>query len=952
MWIRKRARHPHPVCPVPIESRRNPDAWIALLERYIPRSLREGPVKAEPKDDLYQQGYGIAVLLSQARRLGDVELLGYLGFRLNRWSAVHALLSKLIDATEGLRQALVHRHPVSSFDWGAGGNVSLDELSSGAARKDGARGAGHVKMTRESPVDTRESLLTLSSRSLSDEMSQRLMAEVWASLGSIVLGAADLTPADSRLAMSYVFQILARLHHSGMVSDNVYRYSTPEPEQVAFRPPGMYLVSTYIMSSLSDAAWRVHEAEVAAKAAAAGQESPFLPLKMGFRELGPEIWFEFILWCCVDHGHCTEGAWLLERMKKRNGDQAWHIQSWKPLLDCMGIVEKTNISTEEYWRHSDSEPPVRWSRERDSFFHGLAKRTISFEVVASLLGGLIDNIYLGFGIRGLSSTEVRQYVSLLTPMVMMSGSDDKLQPTTKVANWLLLRNLESGGLNTELEPRAFGLLLRSTPHVVPPWDEGSPTDETDLEEMDKSELYDGTSALTGLIEHSVRLFALTYQTGTAFTSFAWLQEIVDSSKLQRIRSFLEKPSQPDRESLGFFDSGDAAPSDFYESSIPQMSNVTFARLLDLATSGRAFKFGRWLLYSDDVDGSPIPPSAFGDQALAPSILRFAAATKDAALCRQVIHSLSSPISVNTLRALMHVRIALGQWDQVVQILAYIRDHRMKSWSHSTVSALAAAVVEADGTITKGDANQQEATENKNAAQEILHMLFEGEFSDKYDRTQISFQQRVLHRLHRVFLTIPGPLQDFARKSKPLLSSPSISPLQVPIIPSPAFHILLSTLVRVQGSATGKNLWEQWCLELPSQAKQWLHEGGIPRLYSQANRDLESEEPQFDASWYRYIRERAIIPNLDTVRIIAQAALDEYNHERKVQRESPPKEDVGMAEPSDNAAARPEDVLEFCIEKFRALDLWEKDIRWELRGYRGRTRRDGTIREQKVSTASG
>lgn len=905
-----------------MEDRKDPDAWIPLLERYLPESLRAGPVKSEPKGDIYKQGHALGALLSQARLWGNVNLLAYLGFQLNRWPAVHAILNKLIDSAEALQQASIPRQPISSFDWGTSAGLSLDEVSSGAKTSDGIRGSFKVKLMPTSPLVTQNGLYVLSGRPFANELSRRLMAEVWSSLGSIVLDAADISSNDSQLAMSYVFQILARLHHSGFISDNVYKYSPTDANQVSFRPPGMYLLSTYIMSVLSDAAWRVHEADVAAKAAAAGEESPFVPFKMGFRELGPEIWFELILWCCVDHAHYTEGAWLLERMKERKDDLAWSLKSWKSLLEHPESVRKTNIDTEEFWHHVDDRAPSRSPRNRRGVFHGVAKRTISVEVVTSLLEGLVDNAYLGFDLYGLSPSNIRRYMSLFTPMIVpVTGGN--MQSTTKAFNWLTVRNLESGGLNAELDPKAFEQLLRLNPHVVPPWDESGPPLEEDLDRLTKSQLYDDTSAFAGLIEYNIRFYASQCQSGAAFTTFAWLQEVVDSSKMRRIHDFLEKVTQPDREELGFFDSPDFAPRRvFYESTIPQMSHITFARLLDLATTAGAFTFGRWLLYSEDVDGPPIPPSAYGNQALAPSILRFAAATKDTALCDEVARSLPLPISVNTLRALMNNRIALGEWDRVIQILEYIRDHRSKSWGHSNVASLAAAVLEADGAINSSKSDQK-AIDDKKAALDILLRLFNGEFNDKYDQTESSFQRKVLYSFHSLFRSIPGPLQEFAKQAPP--QPESISPHQVPIIPSSAFHPLLTALVRVQGSAAGKKLWERWCVERPSPFERRLREGGVPRLYLFNERDRERGDPHFDAAWFQHFRRKAIIPNLDTVRIIAQTAVDEYNQLNK----------SGIAERTASWETKKSDVegvLMFCVKRFRNLGLSDEEIDWEVQGF--------------------
>ena len=995
-WLRERLRSRFPNSPVHPRSEegKDPNAWIPSLEKYLPESSRATSVIDQlDEEEVYKQGWAISTILSQARYFNDIDLLVHLGFELDRWPAVHALLGKLIDSVQEIQRVAVPLQLPSSLDWGASVGISLDQLSGGGTSEEGKQWSTYIKRMTPSNVSRpggSSSLHSLSYEPYADEASRLLMANVWFSLGSIVLEAADRPGEESKLAMSYVFQVLARLHHSGLVSENVYKYAHgDDSEQLAYRPPGMYLLSTYIMSVLSDAAWRVHEAEAAAKAAAAGQTSPFLPLKIGFRELGPEVWLELILWCCVDHGYYTEGARLLESMRKREGDLAWNWKSWESLLEHPESVEKTDVGSEEVWRHVDSPIPNRSQqrKNRAGVFHGLAKRTVSVEVVVSILNGLMDNAYLGLGVRGLSPSNIRRYITLFSSYLFSSGDNDgnggKLQPTTRAFNWLVARNLESAGLNLEVDPQALERLLRTSPHIVPPWDESAPTSADDLAWLPKSQLYDGTSALAGLVEYSIKSYAHKRQSGAALKTFTWLQEIVDSSKLQHIHLFLERVSSQrgggDKD-LEFFDSRYffAPQRVLDESSIPQMSNITFALLLDVATTAKAFKFEEWLLHSGDVDGPAIRPSAYGDQALAPSLFRFAAATRDGQLCDAVVESLESPVSVNTMRALMNAKVALGEWDRVVRILEYMRDHRLKSWGHSNMAALAAAVLDAEAAIFQQRNNNTETTEkenNKKAAITILIRIFNGEFNDKYSAQTTKpeeeeeeekgrkFQQRVLHSFRNLFMTIPGALQDEVAKSPKIKTPPkrSISPYKVPIIPTTAIHPILSSLVNTYGSMAGKKLWERWCVEVPLPGSKRLHEGGIPRLY------LHDDDMKYfdNMKWFEIMnmreKKKAVIPDLDTVRIIAQKAMKEYRGERVYEWEfeqdvlwkslssssqhsppppPPPPSTTSTSSPSPFKASssssqtqksEAKEVLEFCIRRFQRLGLPKDEMIWELKG---------------------
>ncbi|KAL4896912.1 hypothetical protein BDV59DRAFT_81820 [Aspergillus ambiguus] len=926
-------------CPVAGPQQRNPEAWIALLEHYIPPTHRasESTAAADSESLDVQDSIAKALelhnILLHARSSGNFDLLAHVGFKLNNWPAVYALLNRLLDASDALREVSLLTNSPTSVNWKFGPDVSLDQLTDqclpSAPINEQDRGLP--------PIFGLTNLDALTERPFADEHSKRLMAEVWQSLGSIVLDAADASPNDSKLAMSYVCRILARLHHSGTLSDRIYKYHAPSDHQTSFRPPGLHLLSTPIMSVLSDAAWLVHEEEVAAQAAAAGEDSPYLPFKMGIRELGPEIWLELILWCCVEHGHITEGVWLVERMRMREGDLSWQFKSWKPLLQHPESVWKTKVDVEDSWRHPDHvDRSLLRKRGSVTPFNGLGKRTISVEVAASLLDNLPNLVYLGLGWRGVSPTALLRYVSSLKFAITPAASDERPLPTIKEYNWLAVRVIESGGFDPEADPRAFEEFLRVTPHVVPPWDHDlHVVDEEELELLPLSQVYDETAALTGLIEYVVRFYASRRLCGDAINAFAWLQSVVDASKMKRIGDFFSSRvdfDQPER--LPPFDVDNLASLKPFESPMPQLSPITLAELLDMVTVSRAFAFGEWLFFSDDIDGPAIPPSAYGDQALAPSIIRFAAATKNNALGDAVARSLSQPLSTNTLRALLSFRIAVGQWDLAVLMLEYLRDYRLKSWGHSNVTALAGEIIRIEHALQHpSSADDPEAlATNLARAKELLRRIFTGEFNDLQHRSESRFQEMALYSLRRVFKSTPGALADVAHAA-PLPYKPTARSA-VPYIPITAFHSLLAAVVDTQGSAAGKRFWERWCLDVKSPALRRLQEGGIPRLYLHKERNPAKGDPHFDASYFKQIQRKATLPNPNTVRIIAQAAVAEYNA-FEAQRET-----AAGQEAQPNPA---EEVLDFCIHKFEGFRLRQAETNREVGGLLYRKRKEAKKR---------
>ncbi|GLB05261.1 hypothetical protein AtubIFM57258_011299 [Aspergillus tubingensis] len=939
-------------CPIAGPDQSNPEAWIARLDQYLPPSLRRdsdgGHTNSDDVSDdnvvrtdtaaCFAQTIELANLLLHARDSGKMDLLAYVGFRLNNWPAVQFLINRLLDAADSLKEVTIPSRPLSSYDWGLGQGLSLDELTD---RSESQAPKIPQAASNGLPVSDMTSLDAFTERPYADDHSKRFMAEVWQSLGSIVLEAADASSNESKLAMSHVFQILARLHHSDAISDRVYKYVPPDSYQATFRPPGMHLLSSHIMSVLSDAAWLVHEAEVAAKAAAAGEDSPYLPFKMGVRELGPEIWLEFILWCCVEHGHIEEGVWLIDRMTSKTGDQAWKFQSWKPLLDDSGSVWQTKVDQEETWRQPGHQERSTMLRKRHSPtpFHGLGKRTMSTEVAAALLDSLPNQVYLGLGFRGMSPSALLRYASSLKFAIAPSTEDGKLLPTRRTSNWFTVRVVESGGLKPEADPRIFEDFLRITPCVVPPWDTDlHHVNEDALTRMSRSQLYDDTAALVGLIEYNIRFYSSKRFCGDALNAFSWLQAIVDSSKMQRIDEFFS--SRVDRPGvvLPTLDLDDLNSAEPFESSMPQLSSVTLAELIDLITVSRAFTFGNWLFYSDDIDGPPVPPRSYGDQALAPSIIRYATATRNAALCDAVVQSLSQPLSSNTLRALLNSRIALHQWDAVTKLFEYLRDYRAKSWGQSNATALAAEIIRLEHTIYRQQpppdpSTLQETTTSLTRAKELLSRLLTGVYNEPTHIATSRFQECAISGLHNIFLSIPGTLHDLAaslsnslphnKTTTTATNNPSRN--AIPYIPTTAFHTLLSAIVDTRGSAAGQRFYDKWCLDTKSPTSRRLQEGGIERFYLGKERNPAKGDPHFDAKYFKRAREKATMPNPMTVRIIAQAAVAEYYGFE------------GQGGVKSNPA---EEVLDFCIKRFEAFGMRRREINREVGGIVYRRRREG------------
>ncbi|KAJ5561532.1 hypothetical protein N7535_004006 [Penicillium sp. DV-2018c] len=893
------------------DQKRDIAAWIPLLRECLPRKVAQPAGQPEhlrplrESQDELDRTHALMGCLWDARVHFEYELIAHLGFVLKEWTNAEALLNSLIDTYELLQPHMPPKHPLHGLDWDRPfrvrrhnepvsdqespltSRVSLSKLS-GATRPSSA-----WKWTRLKPVPSDSvSLDTLTVEPAPRFFGERILAEVLASLGSLVLHASQATPKDSKNAMSCVFRILARLHHAGMISDRVYQYPPPDASQSVFRPPGLHLLSSSIMSVLSDAAWHEHQAAVTAAAADAGETSPFIPYTPGIRELGPEIWLELILWCCVEHGFCKTGSLLVKQMNLR---KEWRTQSWAPLIKNLDIVKQTNINAEQSWRQpgQDEQPPRTFRRQNKTPFNGLGHRVISAEVIASLRSSLTNKAYVGMGDRGYLPMELVKLSAPLTKILEHPTSSRDLLPTNRNVNWQIVRVLNSGCIRPSSDPVTFEALLRSYSNVVPPWEGNELKIAQGLDGKTRAQFYDESAAFTGLIEYNLNYYARDKQSGRLFHEYGWLQNIADASKAWHIQAFFAKLTEASEEEVSsLFDFQSHEPHSVSQSSIPQLSYATFANILDVATTTHAFGFGKQLLLHDDIDGPAIPHSAYGNQALAPAILRFASATDNYALGDSVVSALSIPLTVNTIKSLINFSIARNDWKRTVIMLNFITENRAKSWGYTNISALASAIIRLDATVqrkTSAGTLTQADTSNLESAIDILLRIFRGEWNASNTRVKVRvFQLRVLSRMHRVLSLIPGPLQTVLRDVEP--PKEITGHHKATFIPPVAFHDIFAAVVETQGAIAGKHFWDKVCVDWIPPNRMLQAPGGVARLLFSKERTHSNGNPGWDANYVGHVRRKATVADLNTVRILARTAVREYAEE--VERSTHPESSDG------------------------------------------------------------
>ncbi|KAL4810419.1 hypothetical protein BDV18DRAFT_166704 [Aspergillus unguis] len=936
--------------------------WVSPWLETLKVLRRRGPGRPPEKgpsgitQESFTRTIDLARFINIARTELGRDLLAHVGFVHNEWTTVYDTLSRFLDSVEALKNA-----SATQF----GGKEGLPLRSQGSLDELTDVDLKTASSVRNSPFDALTTLDVLTYRPFARDYHLLLMAEVWKTLGTLIIWAEESDLVKSKLAMSVVYRILARLHHSGLVPERIYKYTTPDTYQTTLRPPGMHLLSSHIMDVLSDTAWLEHEAKAAAQAIASGKDVPFLPARINIKELGHNIWLEFILWCCVEHGHIKEGIWLANQVASENRT-GWESPSWKPLLRNEGLLRNTrldhSIST---WPSLDSADAGLKPRKRTDPplpFYGLGQRTISVEVVQALLDNLPNLLDMGMGKSGVSASEILlQAKKLSSAIAFPIASNSELLPTTKTTNWFTTRVLETGGLTPEADPQLFDNLIKLTSHIVPPWSNVIyPVEGDSLAGLDQSQIYDGTSAFTGLMEYNLKYHSSRSFCGSALDLFATMQAVMDEGKMRRVDEFFSTWTR---------DINANPPSTFGDSfvspelpsiSTQQLSTPTIAHLIDMVTTSRAFAFGEWLLFSDDIDGPTVPTSAYSDQALAPSLLRFAAATKNESLGESVIQSFgqSEFLSTNTIRALLNYHIALHHWEQVIPLLGHIRDYRSKSWAHSNIAAIAAEIIRLEHTLSRERARSADTTDidiieaNLAEAMKLLYRIVFGEFDELAFRQKRNrrFQQQTMKGYIRLFRGLNSP--SLLQLSDSVFEAVYV-PKVVPYIPPPAFHLILAAVAETQGARAARLVYKRFCVSYDTPEFARLISGGITRFYQRDERDYRKGDPHYDAGYSLHVQKKmaaireyqaaaaAYLAETETETATEQTAnIDgdaeveaDFTSEQpdRLPKDTPLARSIPDTETSrgGTSLAEAEKSINFCITRFRGFLMSDTEIAREV-----------------------
>ncbi|RMZ78283.1 hypothetical protein DV737_g3928, partial [Chaetothyriales sp. CBS 132003] len=585
------------------------------LEEFLPASFLRKPDSTEIQKPIDQAKLITVLSNAQSDRRGPVNLLSRLVLVHNRPNAALFFINQLLDYVAARNSDTV-QSPPSALAWPKG--LSADELLQPVELQ---RPQNHISSLSHSLEHQYANLPHGGASGLT---------EVWQFLAYLIVEASNITSGDATPVMSLVHQTLAQLHHRGLVPDNIYDWAISPFSSVAPRAPILHLLSSRILSTLSDATWRSHQDEAIARDEQLGisyqktQDPPGGRFRLKVRELGPEAWLEFVLWCCVE-SNCPQAGANIVSLLAEQPSAPWRASSWKS-------NEEQDLGIKIDWDRVQSRTGGAVGRiegySHDNPLAEIPARTISAEVILALIEASIDAVYASDATYTQSCatlpTTVQRFLAFLQPHHLPKEYVEYISARSFV-----------GMAPSALEQRQGLLSVAETVSTVRALSTSGTIMSSAPTGMDFCSIVQQSQLHAGLLQMSMHACCCQGEVRRAIDAFDQIQEMVDQSKMQAIASFLALPP-----GSGHQKTPSASNKDFIMSH-GQLPLFRIAAFLDILTDNNVASLSDWLIYSTDVDGPLMPTSAFQRPSVASALIRYAGANHDLELVQYVMTAIRS-----------------------------------------------------------------------------------------------------------------------------------------------------------------------------------------------------------------------------------------------------------------------------------------------------------------------
>lgn len=922
--------------PIPEQDeRRNPEAWMKLLEASLPPDLRqESSIPSSATLDATDTAEILLAAQGSVRSSG-VDLLYYVGMVQGRWRAVVWLVKHLV---ENFATSRPKADRLSQIIWPWSNEGTLEDITSSPVDlQPPERHAVAARLKTAVPMTLYELTDDLKPENMGrTEILQRdVLGQVWRSLGAMIAACTD------GVVKPEILEIIAYLHHSEVMPTSIYSQKPGMDETAIQQPPTLHILSSRILTSLSDAAWRAHERVVVEEAKAKGgqyvalrPEIPGMAYRVHVAGLRPEIWLELVLWSCLHGGWVLEGAAVLRQVSRQTPE--WKPLSWRSLMP----MEKTGLpdwDKLEYMFNTRSpatmDPPDGPNLD--------VVQTVSSEVVNAYVDALLSMVDVGVGERGAPPKYILRQLNLLKDF--LARSNLKLGGGSWDA--VILRFLESQAGHA-MQLRDLQSLARLTPGF------GHEVEATNTRSL-PTYVLDGSAAFVGLCHRVLHSFINAGSIEGALRAFKVLQDHTDANKRQSLEDFF----QTIRQAQGGEGTGDEAghfTSNYSRIHYPafdlQIPTTTLGPFLELVTDSGAYELGSWLLRSEEIDGPLIPERLYNDGAIAPALVKFATKTNDRELLLRVIdlraqqntQTAQGPtLPSSVAQSFLDSQFALQRWDAATRILEYMRGTPFVGWNIVNLSVLARNMLALRQGVVSG---KSDCERDLTCAEEIFADMVKGRYSKvhekrQYKTDQVSVLLTILSATDAYWANFCLGLQQMRGHFDFKLATKS-------------FNVVLEGFVEAYGSASARRLlglfWSHTTRKAQTSARRSSGgRYGTPKMPRFRQTQLDSADRQRTLIHLPGQERKHVViygglqPDLTTIRVIFRQAIKEIKQRRaqnnEVTEESmldenevPFEAEVSVAPVDEKGVDNsPLGMIVWAVRCLRALDMADEDIRSEL-----------------------
>ncbi|KAF2687467.1 hypothetical protein K458DRAFT_296179 [Lentithecium fluviatile CBS 122367] len=835
--------------------------WLAAIDPFLPPHLRRRPTN-DPDVSSAVTPLDLAGVLSDAQEANQ-DILSYYGLMEQRWETVVWIAKKLVEHGKPSIEASDQLEPSANVLWPETEQRTLDDLTNGPLKTERVRPPRKLKRTLDSLTSMPGSV------NPHHRVVKRGIGQLWRSLGNMILVAAEDDHHANEAIMSHVLEIIAYLHHIGFMPDSVYTHKAPLDDQALQQPPTLHLLSTKILTALSDASWRAHEAsvKVATERLNAsyflGHEIPGSRYKIQVTEVAPELWLELILWTCLHGGWLLDGSAILQQMSTNDKGRGWGLISWRELLQAKGR-DLENLNDWRLFRR----PGDRSEKAED---RALTRRTISSEVVSAFVDGLVNTMRLGVGARGTTPEDLVDSIKKLKRFLDLNF----LSLGSTTWDTIMSRLLESGGIVPEKRPELLLSILDLASVFGTEVSTVNAASRTVMAESEPPYFFEPTTVPLGLLHRTLRSYIHNGDIAGAMTTMKTLQQYTDSNKQRSLEQFFETlKGVPLRHDEPF--TSRLPPIEFpaFENQLPI---PLLARLLDLATESKMYELGRWFLFADDLDGPLIPPSMYTDFTMASSIIRFGTLAGENDLVLKIVNktglwsnaTLTHRMPHAFLTALLCSQVKLHRWQSVQGVQAHVLDSPGYRPEPEVLANFGAELLRFSSAP-----NDPVSPEKTKACQAFTNFLF------TWEGLVLS---NVRNQLYCVLAILSGVNGEWKQYCSHFLA---FSALQHIKLSTEDFNTVLGGVLDGYGSLEGRKVVDKWCYSPPKTFEPYRAPGGLPTMptyYVTKGEEYESRPANIEIiqdSGAKLILQGRVYPNRQTVWAILRKVQQEEDERRQ------------------------------------------------------------------------